>query len=64
MFDIPKFIRVLDFEKIKKKGLVLDGAIIHVTLSPSNLTSSSSWVRRLKVDPDYDSDEDSVDESD
>ncbi len=64
VFGIPKFIRVLDFEKIKKKGIVLDGAILHVTLSPRNLTSSSSWVRRLKFDPDYDSAEDSVDESD
>ena len=63
VFDIEK-IRVLDFEKIKKRGIVLDGSIIHVTLSPRTLSSSSRWVRRLKVDSDYDSDEDSNDDLD
>ena len=65
----PEYIHIIHFrvfgiEKIKKNGIVLAGAIIHFTLSPNCLTSSRSWVRRLKVDSDYDSDEDSFDESD
>ena len=54
--------RVFDIGKIKNNRIVLDGAIIHITLSPRILTSSRSWVHRLKVDLDYNSDEDSNDD--
>ncbi len=61
--DIIHF-RVCYIEICEDNGIVLDGAIRHVTLSPKTLTSSKSWIRRLKVDRDYDSGDDSVDEPD
>ena len=60
---------VEDIDKIKNNGIRLDGAIIFVTLSRMNLTSSTSWVSSLEtmkreVNPTYDSCDESVDESD
>ncbi len=51
--------RVFAIEKIKNNGITLDGAIIHLTLKPRTLTSSRSCIRLLKVDSDYESDDDS-----
>ncbi len=49
--------RVSDIKIIENNGIVLDGAILHLTISPRILTSVRSWVRKLYVDSNYDTDD-------
>ena len=59
--DIINF-RVFTIGKIKNNGITLEGAILNLTLEPRSITSSSSWVHKLKVNIGYDSDKDSSDD--